>query len=114
MKDIAALGTDILGGCCGTTPEYIALLSGELQDVPKAVKKIENVVTQEVTRTPSIFEEKLSRGEKAYIVELDPPFSEDASKVMKGAEDLRKCNVDLITLPIPQWRGREWMPDSWQ
>lgn len=33
---------------------------------------------------------------------------------MKGAEDLRKCNVDLITLPIPQWRGREWMPDSWQ
>lgn len=74
MKDIAALGTDILGGCCGTTPEYIALLSGELQDVPKAAKKIENVVTQEVTRTPSIFEEKLSRGEKAYIVELDPPF----------------------------------------
>lgn len=107
MKDIAALGTDILGGCCGTTPEYIALLSGELQDVPKAAKKIENVVTQEVTRTPSIFEEKLSRGEKAYIVELDPPFSEDASKVMKGAEDLRKCNVDLITLSdSPMARAR--------
>ncbi len=38
---------------------------------------------------------------------MDPPFSEDASKVMKGAEDLRKCNVDLITLSdSPMARAR--------
>lgn len=67
MKDIAALGTDILGGCCGTTPEYIALLSGKLQDVPKAAKKIENVVTQEVTRTPSILKRSFPVGRRLIL-----------------------------------------------
>jgi len=32
MKQIAALGVNVLGGCCGTTPEFIALLRKGLPD----------------------------------------------------------------------------------
>ena len=32
MKEIASLGVNVVGGCCGTTPEFIARLHGALGD----------------------------------------------------------------------------------
>ncbi|HZM71237.1 MAG TPA: homocysteine S-methyltransferase family protein [Candidatus Cryosericum sp.] len=34
MKRIGALGVNVVGGCCGTTPEFIALLHQALEDRP--------------------------------------------------------------------------------
>lgn len=36
MREFAALGVQMLGGCCGTTPEYIAALKQELADAHRA------------------------------------------------------------------------------
>ncbi len=36
MRDIAALGVQALGGCCGTTPEFIRLLKEKTDDLPFA------------------------------------------------------------------------------
>ena len=43
MKQMAEMGVAILGGCCGTTPEYIAALCGAVESVPVAVHKAEPV-----------------------------------------------------------------------
>lgn len=98
MKKIAGLGMEILGGCCGTTPEYIRALGEALADKPPAAKKIGNLADLSIGQTKSEFERKLSAGEKVYIVELDPPFQTDVKKVMDGAKELSEAKVDMITL----------------
>lgn len=37
LKEFAQLGVSILGGCCGTTPEYIRLMTQEAKTVPYEV-----------------------------------------------------------------------------
>ena len=32
MKSLAAAGAGVLGGCCGTTPEYIARMVRRLEE----------------------------------------------------------------------------------
>lgn len=98
MKKIAGLGMEILGGCCGTTPEYIKALGEALAELPPAKKKIGSLADTPIGQTESEFERKLSAGEKVYIVELDPPFSTDVKKVMDGARELSEAKVDMITL----------------
>ncbi len=98
MENIAGLGIEILGGCCGTTPEYINSVCAALKTVPHGKKRIgtETVRQQEARQLP--LAEKMKRGEKIYIVELDPPFDVDISKVMKGAGLLKEAGIDLMTL----------------
>lgn len=98
MKKIAGLGMEILGGCCGTTPKYIKALGEALADEPPAAKKMGNLADRSIGQTRSEFEQKLSVGEKVYIVELDPPFMTDVKKVMDGARELSEAKVDMITL----------------
>lgn len=103
LARIAKKGIDIIGGCCGTTPEYIRQLSEVIADIgPKQkrdnvevnVEKAQDVALSE----KSAFIDKLSNGKKVFVVELDPPFGLDTSKVMAGAEQLKSLDVDLITL----------------
>lgn len=98
MAEIAGLGIDIIGGCCGTTPEYIRLLVQQTDGVKRPRKKIGVLPKADVEGRLSSFARKLERGEKAYIVELDPPFGNDAGKVLQGAQELKRMDVDLITL----------------
>ena len=46
MKEIAAAGARVLGGCCGTTPEYIRELAasvGDMKPVPVTEKNISSI-----------------------------------------------------------------------
>ncbi len=101
MQKIAELGVNILGGCCGTTPTYIRNLSEMIAEhepwekLHVAEKGTENAVSR--TRN-NPFMEKLQRGEKVIAVELDPPFDQNAQKLLEGAFRLKKSNVDIITL----------------
>lgn len=101
MQKIAELGINILGGCCGTTPTYIRNLSEMIAEhepwekLHVAEKGTENAVSR--TRN-NPFMEKLQRGEKVIAVELDPPFDQNAQKLLEGAFRLKKSNVDIITL----------------
>ncbi len=98
MEQIARLGVEILGGCCGTTPEYIGDLCERLKDSPRSRKKV-GMATAKVQETDSLqIEKRLNQGEKIVIVELDPPFDTDISKVMKGAAQIKEAGADLMTL----------------
>ncbi|MCI7129858.1 MAG: bifunctional homocysteine S-methyltransferase/methylenetetrahydrofolate reductase [Lachnospiraceae bacterium] len=115
--EIAALGVDIIGGCCGTTPGYIRDLKEALEGVergdkqvgnmpPRAAVKAASLVTDAV-RQSNAFLDKLAAGKKPVIVELDPPFNGDISKVLAGAEKLAGAGADLLTLSdSPMARAR--------
>lgn len=107
QEKIADLGIDILGGCCGTEPSYIRNLTKALKDTKKAEKKTGRIILSEAGHNNHALEEKFQKNEKVYIVELDPPFQTDVSKVMQGAKLLKENQVDLITLAdSPMARAR--------
>ena len=67
MEQMAELGVNIIGGCCGTTPKHIRMLCEKLagkapyEKLPVVEKGGEDAVSQ--TRNNS-FMAKLQRGEK--------------------------------------------------
>lgn len=101
MEQMAELGVNIIGGCCGTTPKHIRMLCEKLagkapyEKLPVVEKGGEDAVSQ--TRN-NPFMAKLQRGEKVIAVELDPPFNQDAQKLMEGAFQLKQSGVDIITI----------------
>ena len=115
--EIAALGVDIIGGCCGTTPGYIRDLVKALERVdrgektvaspsPRAVVQASQSVPAAVTASHA-FLDKLKAGKKPVIVEMDPPFNGDITKVLSGAKKLAQAGVDLLTLSdSPMARAR--------
>ena len=115
--EIAALGVDIIGGCCGTTPGYIRDLAQALEGVERGDKQVisrpphadvqirQNGLAEE--SVSDAFLDKLSSGKKPVIVEMDPPFNGDISKVLAGAEKLAQAGADLLTLSdSPMARAR--------
>jgi homocysteine S-methyltransferase len=109
---IAGLGADIIGGCCGTTPGYIRDLADALEHVERPAKKRQPLPHasengQNVAVRGSAFTDKLLDGKKPIIVEMDPPFQDDIKKVMDGAKKLADAGVDLMTLSdSPMARAR--------
>lgn len=107
MGRIANLGFDIIGGCCGTTPEHIRGLHHLLVNNVKPPKKLMPAVYstdrqsgcgQEAAEEKTQLIQKLERGEKIFVVELGPPFDANDTKLMDGASLLRDIGVDMITL----------------
>lgn len=118
MKDIALLGIDFIGGCCGTTPEYIRALKNQLDDLPvKAKDTVEVKGTVQIkdtvevkdklkTKKTSFFDNKLN-GEKILAVELSPPPDIQTDSIMDAANSLKQRGVDIITFPdSPSGRTR--------
>ncbi len=91
-------GVSVVGGCCGTTPEHIRKLHDAIQNKKPVERYISEYEPGEQVRTLSSFWKKLQTGEKPFIVELDPPFDIDISKVQSGARMLKEHDVDLLTL----------------
>lgn len=109
---IAELGIDIQGGCCGTTPDYIRSLRAGLEDVTRVSKKQRHGTAGagergQKDKQPNAFIQKLKNGEPVYIVELDPPYKNDITKVMEGAKLLKDAGADIIDLAdSPMARAR--------
>ncbi len=100
MEKLDGMGIRILGGCCGTTPKYIKALADRLKGRPlqslqtgKKDGNQKNIIQEENPLLTS-----LNSGKKIIMVELDPPFDDNAQKVLEGAEYLKDKGTDVITL----------------
>lgn len=127
LGEISELGVQVLGGCCGTTPEYIGEIyktvfqakktEGAVKiptkivwgDVTKRVQKRKEAavhITQAGEQKEAIkekqvtntFRQKLEMGELVCAVELDPPFDTDDTKLLNGAKALLSTKADIITI----------------
>lgn len=132
IKDIAALGVDIIGGCCGTNPEYIRQISSHVADgdiakcdkvhrekaeVPNIGKdsflgryRREQQAGLEIeadTRTGAKTEADNIPPRKLIAVELAPPVDVNDQKLLDAAHILKQSHVDVVTFPdSPSGRTR--------
>ncbi len=109
MEPILAKGANLVGGCCGTTPEYIRELAKILEKQPVPAKKtiadLTDKSAQEGSANP--LTEKMNRGERVYVVEIDSPFNANADRFLESAYRLKENDVDLVTISdSPMARSR--------
>ncbi len=105
--DIATDGADIIGGCCGTTPDYIRKISEKVDcSKQKRMVRVEQKFTKPIRDTNHAFYAG-KEGEKLIAVELAPPLGSDDEKLMDAAHLLKQSGVDVLTFPdSPSGRTR--------
>jgi methionine synthase / methylenetetrahydrofolate reductase(NADPH) len=110
MKLIAELGIDIIGGCCGTTPEYISDLTKTIDIREHSTVRRRGRLKTENGFHPvkeNDFYRLLQSGKKVIAVELDPPYNAEIDQVMECAHTLKATGADLITFAdSPMGRSR--------
>ena len=105
-------GVRMIGGCCGTTPEHIKQILGEVRSLqPLQPNKDHSVVVEEtdkprvkrLTKVPvaekSELGAKLAAGKFVAFVEILPPRGVDASKEIAGASLCKEHGIDCINVP---------------
>lgn len=99
MKEIAALGVNIIGGCCGTTPAYIRGMKETVCfGTPKRTHRESGPSDHPVVhKERNEFFQKLQGDKKPVIVELDPPFDGNDEKIVRAALLLREAGADMLT-----------------
>ena len=105
-REAAALGTRILGGCCGTTPAHIRAMA-------EAVKALKPVKTASVAHVETVikpapvlerepeskFWKKLQKNEFAVCVEIDPPRGIALDRVYEQVDKIMASRkVDAIDI----------------
>lgn len=101
-------GVDIVGGCCGTTPEYIRLLAETLDitQKPYVRRNVQSTLKPESVTNHAFYKDK-SEGGKLIAVELAPPANANDEKVLDAAHFLKDLGVDVLTFPdSPSGRTR--------
>ncbi|PXV93640.1 homocysteine S-methyltransferase [Lachnotalea glycerini] len=101
LYKMAQLGVNILGGCCGTTPEYmrktVDLMTGFKKPRRIEYKKQEIEENAETDKENGLIK-KIGLGQKIIAVELDPPSKAEIAGFMEGAKRLKYNGVDAITI----------------
>ena len=98
VADMANVGARILGGCCGTTPLHIKMISKCLPRATGTEGKKTVTADETADTVTSHFWQKLTSGGRPIAVELDPPENASLSKFMAGATKLRDAGVDILTI----------------
>ncbi|MBV6449724.1 MAG: Bifunctional homocysteine S-methyltransferase/5,10-methylenetetrahydrofolate reductase [Anaerolineales bacterium] len=109
-------GAYVVGGCCGTTPQHIAVMKKALESSEHSsvlIQTSEVFETSEVSdvEPPTQFAQKLGRGEFAISVEMDPPRGLSTHKLLAGASLLADAGADVINVadsPMARMRMSAW------
>ena len=109
-RKLVVAGANIVGGCCGTTPEHTAAmrraLDGEWNTKGRAprVSSTASVAERGADLAPPAepgrrtLREKLAAGEFVVSVELDPPRGLNPRKALEGAAHLKTLGADTINI----------------
>jgi homocysteine S-methyltransferase len=100
--ETVSAGANLVGGCCGTTPEHIRCLADVLRDRTPAARAISPATIEspgkpEYSAPQTGFLAKWGR-ETVITVELDPPKGLDCGRVLEGCRTLRGAGADAINL----------------
>jgi homocysteine S-methyltransferase len=99
LAEIVQAGAQIVGGCCGTTPEHIAKAAEALAkplQIPAQPRREAIPVSPAPQDNP--LAEKLDAGRRVVAVELDPPADDDISFFLDGVQALRNAGADAVTI----------------
>lgn len=101
-------GADIVGGCCGTTPEYIRKLAEKINHTDRNnIKKKPDADKHNTEIIDESFMKNSGNNRKFIAVELAPPLGENDEKIIEAANSLKDYGVDVVTFPdSPSGRTR--------
>ena len=111
-KRFIKAGASFIGGCCGTTPQHIKLISDSVRAVsprqtnavkPLETAKVFDLKPSDVELVPPELRSKWSRkialGEFVTSVEVLPPKGCDAAKTLDSIRLLVEAGVDAVNIP---------------
>ncbi|MDQ3797954.1 MAG: bifunctional homocysteine S-methyltransferase/methylenetetrahydrofolate reductase, partial [Acidobacteriota bacterium] len=118
-KRFIKAGATFIGGCCGTTPKHIKLISDAVRAVsPRSQKffagsgsktahqqpaQVKDLTPPDVQVVPaeqrSKWARKIARGEFVTSVEVLPPKGCDAAKTLESIRHLVSAGVDAVNIP---------------
>jgi homocysteine S-methyltransferase len=108
-------GAKIVGGCCGTTPEYIRAMRNAISSIiprkPAVMLTVDKKTERKSPPVPlekkSRFAKKIAQGDFVTSAEIVPPRGVDPSRVLKAVKRLKKNGVDAVNIPDgPRARSR--------
>jgi len=111
------LGVSIVGGCCGTTPDHIRAMHTALVTPGRTVSisilraETSGPEAESSPERPTRLAEKLASGKFVTTVEMSPPRSFNAAKVLASAQMLKEAGVDCIDVsdsPRARMRMSPW------
>ena len=111
-KRFVQAGARFVGGCCGTTPTHIKLISDSIRSIsPRQAQSFARQARAKVVElTPpdvevvapearSNWSRKIARGEFVTSVEVLPPKGCDAEKTLDSIRLLKDAGVDAVNIP---------------
>lgn len=109
-------GANIVGGCCGTTPQHIAAMKKSIDALPAiVVTEIsalpEDEIAAEPAEQPTYLAQRLADGKFSICVEMDPPRGLSTHKLLAGASLLHDSGADIINVadsPLARMRMSAW------
>lgn len=93
-------GVQIIGGCCGTRPEFIREITERISEYryTKTRPEKKKHVRLETPYTENLFRNKLEHGKKPIVVEFDPPKDLNMKRYMENVKALSNSGADGITI----------------
>jgi methionine synthase / methylenetetrahydrofolate reductase(NADPH) len=112
-------GANLIGGCCGTTPQHIAAMRLAIDKYPTgcaaSISELSLPVDADEQSTsperPSKLAQKLAEGKFVISVEMDPPRGLSVHKLLAGASLLAEAGADVINVadsPMARMRMSPW------
>jgi homocysteine S-methyltransferase len=107
-RKFVAAGVQLIGGCCGTTPDHIramksALRVGAARGKTAVTEAIHSAAPAAPATIPiakrSRLGAKIAAGEFVTMVEIVPPKGIDIRKEIEGARFVKSVGVDAINIP---------------
>ncbi len=102
-KRLADLGANLIGGCCGTTPDDIRALKAAVSARRPSLRThaAPAPAAPKPARAPLVVQPTLEAELKSgnvIVAEVDPPRGVDAARQRAGAKLLHQAGVDAITI----------------
>jgi homocysteine S-methyltransferase len=112
-KRFIQAGAKFIGGCCGTTPAHIKLISDavraaspraqSLAFAPGSPVHVEEITPPDIKVVPpearSAWGRKIAKGEFVTSVEVLPPKGVDSKKTLDSIRLLKEAGVDAVNIP---------------
>ncbi len=115
-------GAKVIGGCCGTTPQHIAVMKQAILSAPTVqsihddhLPQVENEVSIAPDQQPTKLAQKLQHKQFVIAVEMDPPRGLSTHKLLAGASLLAESGADVINVadsPMARMRMSPWAVSS--
>jgi homocysteine S-methyltransferase len=111
-KRLIQAGAKFIGGCCGTTPSHIKLITDAVRAasprkqrviIKEAAARVDELMPADIQVIPpeerSLWSRKITNGEFVTSVEVLPPKGCDARKTLDSIRLLKEAGVDGVNIP---------------